>query len=177
MIDSAVIKTNIMIHEAKRWLNFVETGGNNKGQVVEMFQRAVDNVARGEPWCMAFVQHCIKEADKVYEIVFKENKLPSKILKSEHCMTVLTKSPKELISPVPKIGSIVIWNYVGTSNGHTGVVIDVKLSDSTITTIEGNTGPSSGEVVREGDGVYKKTRSIHGTAKMQVKGYICPWGV
>jgi hypothetical protein len=64
-----------------------------------------------------FVQHCIKEADKVYEIIFKENKLPSKIFKSEHCMTVLTKSPRELISPVPKIGSIVIWNYVGSARG------------------------------------------------------------
>jgi hypothetical protein len=61
--------------------------------------------------------------------------------------------------------------------GHTGIVIDVKLSDSTITTIEGNTGSSGTEVVREGDGVYKKVRSMHGTAKMQVKGYICPWGV
>jgi hypothetical protein len=53
MIESAIKKTDLMIYEAKRWLNFVESG-NNKGQVVEMFQKAVDNVAAGEPWCMSF---------------------------------------------------------------------------------------------------------------------------
>jgi hypothetical protein len=42
------------------------------------------------------------------------------------------------------------------------------------TTIEGNTGNGSG-VVREGDGVYKRTRSINGAGTMVVMGFIDPF--
>jgi len=41
----------LLVHEAKRWVRFTESGGDNRGQVVEMFQRAVDGKAQGEAWC------------------------------------------------------------------------------------------------------------------------------
>ena len=49
----------LLIFEARRWVGMTEIGGNNRGQVVEMFQRAVDGKASGEPWCAAFVFFCV----------------------------------------------------------------------------------------------------------------------
>ena len=54
MADAVAIKERLLIHEAKRWVGVTEVGGNNRGQVVEIFQKAVGGVANGQPWCMDF---------------------------------------------------------------------------------------------------------------------------
>ena len=48
------LKMRLLVWSARLWVGMTEVGGNNRGQVVERFQRAVDGKASGEPWCAAF---------------------------------------------------------------------------------------------------------------------------
>lgn len=147
-----------LIEIAQKYVGVKEQGGDNKGPEVERFQKAVDGKASGEPWCMAFVQYCIKES-----------KLESKIFESEHCLTVWNKTPKEQRLKEPKVGSLVIWQFGDTSNGHVGIV--TAVFKNSIHTIEGNTGDGKG-VVREGDGIYARNRSRAGSQQMKILGYL-----
>lgn len=151
-----------LIEVAKKYIGVKESGGDNKGKEVEMFQKAVDGKAQGEAWCMAFVQFCINEVEK-------SDNVKSKVFESEHVMTVWNKTPKEQRLDKPEVGCIILWNFVGTSSGHAGFVEFVGKTK--VDTIEGNTGDGAG-IVREGDGVYLRKRSQTGDAKMKVVGYL-----
>ena len=76
-------KNNLLCFEAKKWVGVKEEGANS-GQLIKIFQRACDNKAEQEPWCMAFVQYCIKMTDEVYAVIFPDEP-PSSIYRSEHC--------------------------------------------------------------------------------------------
>ena len=57
---SAEIRKRLLVLEASRWIGVSEVGGQNKGQLVEMFQKSADDKASKEPWCLAFVLFCVK---------------------------------------------------------------------------------------------------------------------
>jgi len=152
------------LKELRSYVGISEHGGDNKGKEVEMFQKAVDGKAQSEPWCMAAIQHAIKKVEEKLGI-------KSKIHKSEHCMTVWNLTPKECRLEKPEPGCIVIWQFGATDKGHTGGVESIK-KNGRLQTLEGNTGPSNGEVEREGDGFYEKDRSATGTPKMKIKGFL-----
>lgn len=150
-----------LIAEAERWIGITERGGDNLGPDVEAFQRAVDGRAEGEPWCMAFVQFCLKQIGG------------GDIFPSEHCLTVWRKSPRELRLQAPEPGCLMFWQYEGSAAGHVGIVKAVV--GCYCITIEGNTGPG-GAVEREGDGVYQKRRAIRpATGSMRVLGWMRCW--
>lgn len=168
------IKTRLLIAEVQRWVGVAEQG-NNSGQLIEMFQKSVDGVAQHESYCMAFVQYCLQQVDAQCEALAGLCSNDKHMLfRSEHCLTVWAKSPKECRIDKPVIGSVVIWQHGNTANGHTGIVTGIK-DDEFFTTIEANTGPSAG-VERNGDGVYEKTRSVKGSGEMKVLGFLLPWG-
>jgi hypothetical protein len=157
--------------EAQKWLGVVEKGGANKGPEVEMFQKALDGKAAGEPWCAAFMMYCIEQVEKATGV-------KSRLFKSEHVLTLWNKSPADLRAAKPQVGSLVIWqNYRDgrpTISGHVGIVVE-HPKPNVIFTIEGNTGPEAG-VNREGDGVYKKVRPFPSVSKnMQIKGFLKVW--
>jgi hypothetical protein len=159
----------------------VKEEGFNKGKMVEEFQKAVDGKASGEPWCMAMVQYCVKEACHAFG-------LTQAIRSTEHCMTAWRKTASiykwayegdslinlggrySMKKPLP--GFCAIYNHVGTDNGHTGIVKEAQ--GSFLINVEGNTGgvDSIGEINREGDGVYIKKRPLYGTPKMKLVGFI-----
>ncbi len=116
--------------------------------------------------CMAFVQFCLQQVEQIENI-------RSNVFHSEHCLTVWNKTDKTLHSNKPEPGYIVIWQHGDTTQGHTGIVTDV-VDDNHFGTIEGNTADGSG-VVRDGDGVYHRTRSIVGAGSMKVLGFINPF--
>lgn len=150
-----------LIAEALKWYGTTEVGGDNRGLQIEAFQKAVDRTASGEPWCMAFLQYCLKASGG------------SDLFQSEHCLTVWQKSPIQLRRVKPTQGCIVIWRLSGTSSGHAGIV--VLASSEIIVTIEGNTGPGPG-IVRDGDGVYMKVRPLSkNVGLMEHVGYLYPW--
>lgn len=148
---------------AQQYVGVTEKGGDNQGPVVEQFQKALDGKAEREPWCAGFVGFCVKKAET-------RSILKTDIKLREHVMTMWNLTPKKFRTQTPKPGYVAVWNYVGTASGHCGIITDV--TDHRIWVIEGNTNPDNVEVVREGNGVYRKNRSRSGTAKMKLMGYL-----
>jgi uncharacterized protein (TIGR02594 family) len=156
--------TNLMlVGEAVKYIGCHEEGGNNKGPYVEMFQKAVDGKASGEPWCMAFVQYCVKQTEGI--CITK-----SRLFKSEHCLTVWRNSPEDMRLTTPEAGCIVIWQHGESENGHTGIVRGFSV-DGKIVTIEGNTTDTA-TIEREGDGVYSNIRKLAGDGDMKIVGFL-----
>ena len=155
-----------LVEVATKYIGIKESTNHNDGPEVEMFQKAVDGKAQGESWCMAFCQFCLQQVEQIENI-------RSNVFHSEHCLTVWNKTDKTLHSNKPEPGYIVIWQHGDTTQGHTGIVTDV-VDDNHFGTIEGNTADGSG-VVRDGDGVYRRTRSIVGAGSMKVLGFINPF--
>lgn len=169
------IKANLLVAEAQRWVGICEQG-NNAGQLIELFQKTVDGKAQQESWCMSFVQFCLKNVDAQYGAVIGECTKDRHLLeRSEHCLTVWNKSPVACRSDKPVIGAVVIWKHGDGPSGHTGIVTGLKMDPEFFTTVEGNTGPGAG-VVREGDGIFEKTRSVKGSGEMKILGWLLPWG-
>ncbi len=152
---------DLIIAEAKKWVE-VREHGFNKGKEVEMFQKAVDGVASGEPWCMAFVQFVAKQ------VMAQVGSLKSKgkLVQSEHCMTVWNKTEEKNKSQVGGKGMIAIWRHGQGPSGHTGFAQDAGTVY--FNTIEGNTNKAGS---REGDGVYEKKRLMVG-GKMKLMGFV-----
>ena len=141
----------------------VEEGSDNNGHIVKLLQSTIGK-AESEPWCMALIQSAIAYIE-TYGV-------ESGVYPSEHCLTVYNQSLCKKPS-IPRAGDIVVWQFKGTSKGHAGVVLSVDKNG--MSTIEGNTGPSVKEIEREGDGVYKKRRSLQGSDKMRVVGFLRPF--
>lgn len=156
----------LLVEVARRFVGIHEEGGDNKGPDVERFQKAVDGKAAGEPWCMSFVQFCVLEVER-------RTGVKSNLFRSEHCLTVWNKSPKLMRRKRPEPGLIVIWNRVGTTLGHTGIVTAIKSPD-VYGCVEGNTSKGFG-IEREGDGVYEKLRTWRGTQLFLPVGYLQPF--
>ncbi len=167
------LKRAILVAEAHRWLGFTEQGGDNKGEIIQMFQKAVDGKATGEPWCMALDQFCINNVDDICDAILGKH-TKSVIYKSEHCMITWNNTSRDQHSSKPGVGTLMIWRYGSTSAGHVGIVVAFDKDPNYVWTIEGNTGPQE-RVNRDGDGVYLKKRSIHDAGNMNVVGWLYPW--
>ena len=168
----ALSKEALLIHEAKRWVGITEQGGNNRGQMVELFQRAAGGLANGEPWCMAFAQFCIQAVDNlVTDCEGLREKSP--LFKSEHCLIVWNKSQALKIDS-PKPGCLCIWQHGQTASGHVGIIVDLN-ADGSIMTVEGNTSSADAGNQREGDGVWLKRRRLNTGGSLRVKGFLKVW--
>lgn len=168
------LKSRLLAYEASRWIGTKETGGDNKGQIVEMFQKAVDGKAQGEAWCLAFAQFCIQQVDRLYDEMTLSSNAPSNLIKTEHCLTLWNAS--KAFRTTPEVGCLVLWQHFkdgkATASGHVGVVKEVH--DTKIVTIEGNTGDGAG-IVREGDGVFLRERPLTNLGNMHILGYLKVW--
>lgn len=141
-----------------------ETGGNNSGPMVRLLQDTIGTPDR-EPWCMSFVQTCLAYAEV-------KTGLRSPIYSSEHCMTVWKETPAPFrVKASPLRGAIAIWNYEGTSNGHTGIVLEGYYRKY-FNTVEGNTNKAGS---REGDGVYYKKRMWWRDGSLVRVGFLKPF--
>lgn len=156
-------KSQELIDLASSFVGVKEQGADNAGPQIELFQKSVDGTASRESWCMCFVQFCVKQIEKKYAS-------RTALFKSEHCLTVFNKTPKEFHLTEPEVGCIVIWQFGNSNSGHCGIV--TKVIKDKIETIEGNTSGPSTEVVREGDEVAVKTRSKVGSKTMKVIGFL-----
>lgn len=146
--------------EAVDNIGVVEVGGENRGKAVETYLRFVD-ASPGDPWCAAFAAY------RVFNAAADLGK------------TVPSGFPKSAWTPDYKAWAISngLWIPVDSDErvlpgdlacfyfptkqriAHIGIVVERKTTGG-VWTVEGNTGPESGEVVnREGDGVYRKDRN------------------
>jgi hypothetical protein len=173
MMISPETKRLLLVNECKKWIGIKEVGGDNKGQMVERWQKAIDQKASQEAWCMAFVMSMIIDIDKLCLNVFADTQMSS-INKSEHCLTVWNTAPSRLKFQTPLPGYIAIWQHGNTTLGHAGIVVEGMNHNYEFKTVEGNTGDGSG-VIREGDGVYLRTRSLKSQGAMKLLGFLSVW--
>lgn len=149
-----------------------EEGGNNKGPIVQEFQKTCDGLASKEAWCMAYVQTIIAYVEVTLGVT-------SPIPVSEHCMTVFSKtSVKYKVKKIPAPGAICIWNYVPGVSGHTGILDQYRVDAKKMNLYEGNTTSgltAKGVIERDGGGVYYTERSTVGSKKMVIKGFLIPF--
>lgn len=153
----------VMLFAAQACVGESEQGGNNRGKFVELIQKTADGRASAEAWCMAFVQSMVAYAEIKTGAV-------STLFTSEHCLTTWRKSKAaDRVKKIPAPGAIIIWQKGSSENGHTGFL--TEYLDKKMTTVEGNTGSN----MRDGDGVYSKTRSTKADGSMKVVGFIIPF--
>ncbi len=180
---------NRLISLAKLFVGVREAGGDNCGPLIEMFQKHVDGIARQDPYCMAFVQWACSFVDS--EIMPEFPSWPEhRLHKSENCMQVWERSPVSCRRTKPEPGLIAVWQHwkiikdaagrvrtqFPTFKGHTGVVIGVPAINL-IDTVEANTsGPKGPDgIVRDGDGIFLKRRTLSSEGSMRLVGFIDPW--
>jgi hypothetical protein len=175
-MENKDLKKKLLVFEAQKWIGVREIGGSNKGQIVEMFQKAVDGVAAGEPWCAAFTGFIVKTVDATMAALDLDQ-VKTGLTLSEHVMTLWNKAPAEAKSKTPEAGSLVLWQLYKdgkpTGSGHIGIVTKV-VDAQKIETVEGNTNDGTG-VERDGVGVFKRIRDIKGAGSMKVVGFLKPW--
>ena len=165
-----------LVEVASKYVGVKEIG-DNRGEMVEKFQKAVDGKAQGESWCLSYVFYCIKEVDSAFdELAMQTLKERHTLFETEHCITLWDKNKdKRIDKPFP--GCLIVWQFYKdnkpTSLGHVGIVKEVV--GEKVKTIEGNTS-SSESVDREGGGVFEKLRRIKvDEGPMRVLGFINPW--
>jgi hypothetical protein len=165
---------------AQHFVGVHEEGGNNRGPMVEKFQRAVDGAAQREPWCMAFVQYCLRAVDELAEMLGDKAKhvLPP----SELTTFVYGHAPVWARIDAPELGAVVVWAKLGTggeltTRGHCGIVAATVQAPAgmNLITIEGNTAPGDAGEQREGDGVYVRGRALGELPGFRRMGYLRPW--
>lgn len=172
------VKSRMLVEEAKKWVGIRESGAN-QGIEVQRFQKAVDGKAQGEPWCLSFVQFCVKEVDRKFQELYPviPNR-PSWLYPTEHCLTLWNKTPVKGRQAIPtRAGSLFLWQWFKdarpTAQGHVGII--AQIHSDFATTVEGNTSDGSG-MNREGDGVFIKTRPFETKGeKFKVLGFLSPW--
>ncbi|MFC3159697.1 hypothetical protein SAMN05443633_10628 [Chryseobacterium arachidis] len=156
---------SLLVYAAEACVGETEEGKDNYGTFVELCQKTVDNEAKGESWCMGFVQSMISYVETKLEI-------SSPVATSENCLKVWKNTHKsKIVKQIPKRGAIAIWRDVSNSQkldspidsdrkiykgkGHTGFVLeyDYNLKVKTMKTVEGNTNVA-GSGTR--DGVFRR---------------------
>lgn len=146
-------------------IGITESGGDNKGLLVELFQSVVSRPL-GQSWCLDFIQACVAYVETVTGVA---SPLPS----TELCLALWNDSKDTLAVSTPIRGDIIIWQLGNTIHGHTGLIL--RSDASHYQTIEGNTSDSEG-IDRNGDGVYQKNRSKIGSVTFRIEGFLRPFG-
>jgi hypothetical protein len=126
-----------------------ERTGNNDGARVEQYLASA-KMARGNPWCAAFVHFCFSIND--IETVKNPAWSPSWFGK-EHLIYIRDY----YLAKIPDVGDVFgIYFQAKGRIAHVGFLDDAWNNDSKfIATVEGNTNEAGS---REGDGVYRKLR-------------------
>ncbi|MBK8039233.1 MAG: CHAP domain-containing protein [Verrucomicrobiaceae bacterium] len=132
--------------------------GSNAGPEVEAYLKSA-GASKGDPWCMAFVFWCFKQAATTLNI-------PNPCVKTagvhDHWNRAATAGATRIstatatANPATVAPGMVFCINTGGGKGHTGFVLSV--TGGTIETIEGNTNSGQG---REGIAVMKHTRKIN----------------
>lgn len=125
--------------------------GNNRGPEVERFLASVKRKP-GDSWCAAFVSFVLDSAKVANPTV------RSGLARSFKLKTSIPASKVLSGQVVIPDGTIVIWEKGKTINGHIGLII--KWNKQSGSTIEGNTSSNLSGSQDNGDGVYRKNRSI-----------------
>ena len=143
-VENNASEKNDIVNIAERYLGVREVG-NNRGKMVEKFQRSV-NLKPGSPWCAAFVRYVLDIAKNTY---IKIRSGLAQAYRTKHSIKA-----KDVAKGYKTIGRgwLAIWKHGDTHRGHIGIVKNWLRNVGII--IEGNTRKGSKE------GVFEKKRKI-----------------
>lgn len=160
-----------VIDIAKTYLGKLEKTGNSGFQDTNFENEmvALGEWQKGYSWCCCFTQLCFRKAYPELTVELKKLFDPGTINTFQNF-----KKAGYIISSVPTVGSLVIWQDYkagkGTDRGHAGIVTEV-LSNFTFKSIEGNT--FGDKPSRNGDRVAIHTHSTgHKPEGLNVLGFI-----
>lgn len=149
-----------------------ESGGNNQGDRVRVYQQATWLDPAPWPWCAAFVAWCLMQALRTPAgLTFLNGHATGswrcKDASAFGWLKWANQKGLEVFdegSPIaPRAGDLVVFDF-----SHIGIVeFDEPLASPTIRCIEGNTNGRGERDSESGDGVWRKTR-----AENLVRGYI-----
>lgn len=140
--------------DARALIGTREEGGNNRGALVELMLKE-EGGKPGDPWCLAFVQHCYGRAYAYYNA---RKLTPRGLHVGRFAQNCLAKLPLATTS-APVIGAIALHYPTGfTGPGHCGIV--EAFSTTHVATVEGNTNDHGDRDSFVGDGVHAKTRAL-----------------
>lgn len=137
---------------AKSYIGIKELTGKNDGLAVEKFLKSVGR-KKGDAWCAAFVSYCLIANNVKYPVKMSGLARVFKTKKSIKAKDVLTGRYS-----IPS-GTIIVWERGNTITGHIGFVIE-QTGRNKFITVEGNTSSGISGSQNEGDGVYKRIRTI-----------------
>lgn len=173
------LKFKLLIDEASKWVGVKEEKPNWSPQI-EVFQKEVDGKSNREPWCVSFIQYCVNQVDRdVSKTYWQGNDYqPNQLYKTEHVLTLWSKTPLENRVETPFPGCVVLfWQFSEdgkpTGAGHAEIVKEV-LTEGRLKTIGGNTSDGA-SINRDGDGVYERIRKPPGSYTFRLLGYLNPW--
>lgn len=138
--------------------------GNNKGaDVEEITEFAGLGDQGGYAWCAMFVYYILRKAG------IAEKDLPKRGPCAAVRNWVSWAERNGRLRDQAKRGRLFYWLNDGGRTGHIGICIGPSVL-GVIRTIEGNTDGEKGS--REGDGSYKRTRTIWGLKRKYKHGFI-----
>jgi hypothetical protein len=152
-----------LIAAAGGYIGVREEGGNNRGQLVELFLRASD-AKPGQPWCAAFVHYVGFWSH--YDHVLHRSFWP--LPRTASCWVLGEFARRHgILAREPQPGDVFLVFDPGRQRfAHTGIVVSVLASEQRPSgqlwyecrTIEGNTNE---EGSREGNAVAQKHRRFY----------------
>lgn len=165
------IITKKIVELAKHEVGVRESGGNNKGSQIVVYQKATWLPPNPWAWCAAFCCWVLKEALKDKDVAKQLGLDDDKKVDHWRCrdasafgwekwaksrgLQVLTETAKA------KAGDFVVFDF-----SHIGIVVEDQTGDY-IETVEGNTNGKGERDSVSGDGVWRKRRH-----KSLTKSYI-----
>lgn len=158
---------------AERMAGFQEVSNNRAPWLPEIWNATVykDGMTNREPYCCAAVCYWIQQADKrSKDIELRSPPVTPSCLqllewfkKPEQGCTIF-EYDKANINLLPRRGDIVFFHF--KTGRHVGIVTSefpytrFDVGDSAIGTIEANTSPTDQGSQRNGDGIWRKERSV-----------------
>lgn len=169
------LKRKFLVDEACKLKHIDTLLGEDREKLV----RGIVRDTNESNWDIAFVQYCIKEAEKICDnlgIEHQHSEFNWKDKTLEMWMDMDRRYRKQRAS----VGDIVIMHYVKhgklLTSGQVGIITNVN-QNLTVNTLEGNVISQFEDIplYQQNVGIHRKLRSSKGTAKMRVLGYFSPW--
>lgn len=143
----------------------VREEGNNRGYWVERFLKSC-NLRGGAQWCAAFVNFCLDSAG-VRGLPMTKSGLARHF--ATRNKTISAKDVLQMNMELPA-GTIIVWRRGTTPFGHAGLVERWKGRSGS--TIEGNTSSGERGSQNDGDGVWRRKRTINPTNYFRITDFI-----
>ena len=148
-------------------LNVRETNGKNRSKQIDLYNKTA-GVPLGSPYCAAGVYWCFKTASDSLKVKNILKQTGSANGQFDYCRA---KGVKDSVYNAGS-GSLIVWKYNSSYNGHIEIVNRV-LNSSNVETIGFNTSSGTSGSQRDGEGVYIRQRNIRSKlGSMLVRGII-----